>query len=218
MSGGAECVQAREGCVSCRLDGKGASLTGLGQRAPRPPPLCRLGSRAAGRRGTGRHGDCTHLLEAEAWHLRGGSLRPRAHAPCRKVRSSQENRRCFQRSFQRSEAEYERVTAPRQPQTGGLGADAPRCLAVCAFPYLLAFTTDSIEIRLVVNGNLVHTAVVPQLQLVASRVSRPPWFYLHPSGFGSPELQEVTGERGHPSQAAGQGTATPLVCQGTRKE
>ncbi|KAB0406902.1 hypothetical protein E2I00_002032 [Balaenoptera physalus] len=45
----------------------------------------------------------------------------------------------------------------------------PCCLAVCAFPYLLAFTTDSMEIRLVVNGNLVHTAVVPQLQLVASR-------------------------------------------------
>uniref|UniRef100_A0A8D0HJC1 GTPase-activating Rap/Ran-GAP domain-like protein 3 n=1 Tax=Sphenodon punctatus TaxID=8508 RepID=A0A8D0HJC1_SPHPU len=41
---------------------------------------------------------------------------------------------------------------------------------VCAFPYILAFTTDSIEIRLVVNGNLVHTAVVPDLQLVASRV------------------------------------------------
>ncbi|NXF05879.1 GARL3 protein, partial [Smithornis capensis] len=40
---------------------------------------------------------------------------------------------------------------------------------VCAFPYILAFTTDAIEIRLVVNGNLVHTAVVPELQLVASR-------------------------------------------------
>ncbi|XP_043913822.1 GTPase-activating Rap/Ran-GAP domain-like protein 3 [Protopterus annectens] len=40
---------------------------------------------------------------------------------------------------------------------------------VCAFPYILAFTIDSIEIRLVVNGNLVHTAVVPQLQLVGSR-------------------------------------------------
>ncbi|XP_075435101.1 GTPase-activating Rap/Ran-GAP domain-like protein 3 isoform X4 [Ascaphus truei] len=40
---------------------------------------------------------------------------------------------------------------------------------VCAFPYILAFTTDSIEIRLVVNGNLVHTSVVPELQLVASR-------------------------------------------------
>lgn len=43
-------------------------------------------------------------------------------------------------------------------------------IAVCAFPYILAFTTDSIEIRLVVNGNLVHTAVVPELQLVASKV------------------------------------------------
>ncbi|XP_076014830.1 GTPase-activating Rap/Ran-GAP domain-like protein 3 isoform X2 [Genypterus blacodes] len=40
---------------------------------------------------------------------------------------------------------------------------------VCAFPYILAFTTDSIEIRLVVNGNLVYTAVVPELQLVSSR-------------------------------------------------
>ncbi|XP_048668965.1 GTPase-activating Rap/Ran-GAP domain-like protein 3 isoform X8 [Marmota marmota marmota] len=49
-----------------------------------------------------------------------------------------------------------------------VGADC-RYLAVCAFPYLLAFTPDSMEIRLVVNGNLVHTAVVPQLQLVASR-------------------------------------------------
>ncbi|EPY83342.1 GTPase activating Rap/RanGAP domain-like 3 isoform 1 [Camelus ferus] len=43
------------------------------------------------------------------------------------------------------------------------------CYNFCAFPYLLAFTPDSMEIRLVVNGNLVHTAVVPQLQLVASR-------------------------------------------------
>uniref|UniRef100_A0A6Q2ZBZ2 GTPase-activating Rap/Ran-GAP domain-like protein 3 n=1 Tax=Esox lucius TaxID=8010 RepID=A0A6Q2ZBZ2_ESOLU len=42
-------------------------------------------------------------------------------------------------------------------------------VTVCAFPYILAFTTDSIEIRLVVNGNLVYTAVVPELQLTASR-------------------------------------------------
>lgn len=64
---------------------------------------------------------------------------------------------------------------------GGEGGHAeltPRCLAVCAFPYLLAFTPDSMEIRLVVNGNLVHTAVVPQLQLVASRVSRCPFVSL----------------------------------------
>lgn len=44
-------------------------------------------------------------------------------------------------------------------------------VTVCAFPYILAFTTDSIEIRLVVNGNLVYTAVVPELHLIASRVS-----------------------------------------------
>ncbi|CAB1332489.1 unnamed protein product, partial [Coregonus sp. 'balchen'] len=43
------------------------------------------------------------------------------------------------------------------------------CYNLCAFPYILAFTTDSIEIRLVVNGNLVYTAVVPELQLTASR-------------------------------------------------
>lgn len=27
---------------------------------------------------------------------------------------------------------------------------------VCALPYIIAFTTDSIEIRLLVNGNLIH--------------------------------------------------------------
>lgn len=68
----------------------------------------------------------------------------------------------------------------------GRGADAPRYLAVCAFPYLLAFTTDSMEIRLVVNGNLVHTAVVPQLQLVASRVSRP-WVLSLSEGLREPQ-------------------------------
>lgn len=69
----------------------------------------------------------------------------------------------------------ERVDVPRVVKTPELlqpSSQQPICsLAVCAFPYLLAFTTDSMEIRLVVNGNLVHTAVVPQLQLVASRVS-----------------------------------------------
>lgn len=40
---------------------------------------------------------------------------------------------------------------------------------VCAFPYIIAFTTDSIEIRLVVNGNLVHTATMPELQLISSK-------------------------------------------------
>lgn len=40
---------------------------------------------------------------------------------------------------------------------------------VCAFPYVIAFTSNSMEIRLIVNGNLVHTMTMPQLQLVASK-------------------------------------------------
>ncbi|XP_054086487.1 GTPase-activating Rap/Ran-GAP domain-like protein 3 isoform X2 [Zeugodacus cucurbitae] len=40
---------------------------------------------------------------------------------------------------------------------------------VCAFPYILGFTSDSMEIRLLVNGNLVHTAIMPELQLITSK-------------------------------------------------
>ncbi|XP_033108543.1 GTPase-activating Rap/Ran-GAP domain-like protein 3 [Anneissia japonica] len=40
---------------------------------------------------------------------------------------------------------------------------------VCAFPYILAFTPDSIEIRLLVNGNLVHTMTAPRLKLISSK-------------------------------------------------
>lgn len=40
---------------------------------------------------------------------------------------------------------------------------------MCAFPYIIAFTPDSIEIRLLVNGSLVHTATMPELQLISSK-------------------------------------------------
>lgn len=40
---------------------------------------------------------------------------------------------------------------------------------VCAFPYIIAFTPDSIEIRLLVNGNLVHTATMADLQMITSK-------------------------------------------------
>lgn len=40
---------------------------------------------------------------------------------------------------------------------------------VCAFPYIIAFTPDTIEIRLLVNGSLVHTATMPELQLISSK-------------------------------------------------
>ncbi|ESP05020.1 hypothetical protein LOTGIDRAFT_109410, partial [Lottia gigantea] len=42
---------------------------------------------------------------------------------------------------------------------------------VCAFPYVMAFTSDTIEIRLIINGNLVHTMTMPDLTLITSKVS-----------------------------------------------
>ncbi|XP_073980334.1 GTPase-activating Rap/Ran-GAP domain-like protein 3 isoform X2 [Rhodnius prolixus] len=38
---------------------------------------------------------------------------------------------------------------------------------VCAFPYVLAFTSDSMEIRLIINGNLVQTMAMPKLKLIS---------------------------------------------------
>lgn len=40
---------------------------------------------------------------------------------------------------------------------------------VCAFPYIIAFTSDSMEIRLLVNGNLVHIVQMAELQLLTSK-------------------------------------------------
>ncbi|CAG0915419.1 unnamed protein product [Notodromas monacha] len=40
---------------------------------------------------------------------------------------------------------------------------------VCAFPYILAFGEDSIEIRLIVNGNLVEACTYPKLKFVSSK-------------------------------------------------
>lgn len=40
---------------------------------------------------------------------------------------------------------------------------------VCAFPYIIAFTSDSMEIRLLVNGNLVHNVTMADLQLITSK-------------------------------------------------
>ncbi|XP_015599413.1 GTPase-activating Rap/Ran-GAP domain-like protein 3 isoform X2 [Cephus cinctus] len=39
----------------------------------------------------------------------------------------------------------------------------------CAFPYVIAFTADTMEIRLIINGNLVHTIVMPNLNLISSK-------------------------------------------------
>ncbi|XP_022643618.1 GTPase-activating Rap/Ran-GAP domain-like protein 3 isoform X3 [Varroa destructor] len=40
---------------------------------------------------------------------------------------------------------------------------------VCVFPYIMGFNYDSIEIRLIINGNLVHNMAMPKLKLIASK-------------------------------------------------
>ncbi|XP_028407633.1 GTPase-activating Rap/Ran-GAP domain-like protein 3 isoform X2 [Dendronephthya gigantea] len=40
---------------------------------------------------------------------------------------------------------------------------------VYVFPYILAFTRNTIEIRLVVNGTLVHTLVLPKVHLISAK-------------------------------------------------
>lgn len=158
------------GAVSGGRDGKGAS------RRARAGSLRRSGYRIAGGKGVRRETETAQKLGSSGGAALGVT------APLELGDTAREGRREAARGtgrlggLRRREGEREARAAPPQPRAGGLGArgaDAARDLAVCAFPYLLAFTTDSIEIRLVVNGNLVHTAVLPQLQLVASRVSTP---------------------------------------------
>ena len=43
------------------------------------------------------------------------------------------------------------------------------CPTVCAFPYIIAFTADSIEVRLVINGNLIQSMAMPRLTLITSK-------------------------------------------------
>lgn len=42
-------------------------------------------------------------------------------------------------------------------------------ITACAFPYVIAFTNDTMEIRLIINGNLVHTIAMPSLNLITSK-------------------------------------------------
>ncbi|XP_065068004.1 GTPase-activating Rap/Ran-GAP domain-like protein 3 isoform X1 [Rhopilema esculentum] len=44
----------------------------------------------------------------------------------------------------------------------------PRAV-VCAFPYIIGFTSNHIEIRLVVNGNLVHTIAIPSINFITGK-------------------------------------------------
>ena len=67
-------------------------------------------------------------------------------------------------------------------------------ILVCAFPYILGFSENSIEIRLMVNGNLVHTHCVPHMKLITAKVTllEVP-FYLSIESFIPPNSKIKTG-------------------------
>lgn len=48
---------------------------------------------------------------------------------------------------------------------------------VYVFPFIMAFTTDAIEIRLAVNGSLLATLYMPNLQLLSAKVLH--WYCKH---------------------------------------
>ena len=43
---------------------------------------------------------------------------------------------------------------------------------ICAFPYIIGFANQCIEIRLLVNGNLVNSITMSNIKLIASKVER----------------------------------------------
>ena len=41
---------------------------------------------------------------------------------------------------------------------------------VCAYPYILAFSPDTLEFQSAVNGSLLHTIPFPELKLLCAKV------------------------------------------------
>lgn len=64
---------------------------------------------------------------------------------------------------------------------------APTAIA-CAFPYIIAFTHHSVEIRLVINGNLVHTMTMPKLRVISTKCDM--YFSSANQGFLQPSPRE----------------------------
>lgn len=70
---------------------------------------------------------------------------------------------------------------------------------VCAFPYIIAFTSNTMEIRLLVNGNLVHTTTMDDLQLITSKrdiyfVTTAPEFIPKDFRIGCLENEQISSE------------------------
>ena len=46
---------------------------------------------------------------------------------------------------------------------------------LCIFPYVIGFSRECIEIRLLINGNLINSIIMSDIRLVASKVS---WLFV----------------------------------------
>jgi hypothetical protein len=57
---------------------------------------------------------------------------------------------------------------------------------VCAFPYILAITQESVEFRYAVNGSLLHSMCMPELRLITAKVRRKAPHKNEPLSFGNP--------------------------------
>ena len=49
---------------------------------------------------------------------------------------------------------------------------------LCIFPYVIGFSRECIEIRLLINGNLINTITMSDIRLIASKVSNDLTLYL----------------------------------------
>ena len=57
------------------------------------------------------------------------------------------------------------------PKTHPIEWNSVPLAVVCAFPYILAFSTDAIEFRYAVNGSLLQTLGMPELKLITAKVN-----------------------------------------------
>ncbi|XP_066594271.1 GTPase-activating Rap/Ran-GAP domain-like protein 3 isoform X2 [Prorops nasuta] len=83
----------------------------------------------------------------------------------------------------------------------------------CAFPYVIAFTNDLMEIRLIINGNLVHSIAMPNLSLITSK--RDIFFATTAPEFLSGKCERIKLDFAKPSEKDEPCHSPPLSSQST---
>ncbi|XP_055339868.1 GTPase-activating Rap/Ran-GAP domain-like protein 3 isoform X2 [Paramacrobiotus metropolitanus] len=82
---------------------------------------------------------------------------------------------------------------------------------VCASPYVIAFNAEGLEIRLLINGNLVYSGTMPEMKLITSKTdiffaTTAPEFYPWPTASGGREGAVLISKENTPS---GSGLSSP---------